>query len=183
MRPLRYSINLTLDGCVDHMAGTADEHVHRIATEQIAQADALILGRTTYELMEAAWKPPGMLAGMPEWTSPFAAAIDRAKKYVVSSTRQEFDWNTEILSGDLRTAVQELKDQPGDGLYVGGVQLPLALTELGLIDEYTFVVQPRFAGHGPWLFAGLSKYVDLDLVNSEPLSTGAVVLTYTPKGS
>src|SRR6185295_15525948 len=92
---------------------------------------------------------------MPVWMEPFARSIDAAKKYVVSSTLDHVDWNAELLRGDLKTAVQELKQQPGKGIYVGGVQLPLALAELGLIDEYEFVVHPKLAGHGPTLFAGL----------------------------
>ena len=183
MRPLRYSINLTLDGCCDHLAGTPNEDVHRHATQIIGQADALILGRVTYQLMESAWRPPGMLADMPAWMLPFGRTIDAAKKYVVSSTLGRVDWNAELLRGDLGSAVQELKEQPGQGLYVGGVQLPLALAELGLIDSYDFLVQPRIAGHGPTLFAGLSKYVDLELVSSEPLPSGVVLLRYVPRSS
>jgi dihydrofolate reductase len=95
---------------------------------------------------------------------PFAQTINAAKKYVVSSTVEQVDWNAELVRGHLRTAVQQLKRESGKGLLVGGVKLPLALTELGLIDEYEFVVHPRLAGHGPTLFAGLSKHVDLKLV-------------------
>src|SRR5690242_8943381 len=98
MRPLRYSINVTLDGCVDHEAGIPDEESHRHSTETIARADALIFGRTIYGMMESAWRPP-RAEGMPEWTEPFAAAIDSARKYVVSSTLDEVDWNAELLRG------------------------------------------------------------------------------------
>jgi len=118
---------------------------------------------------------------MPQWTEPFARTIDAAKKYVVSSTLDRVDWNAELLRGDLATAVQELKQQPGKGLYVGGVTLPLALAELGLIDEYEFIVQPRLAGHGPTLFAGLSKYIDLKLVGRQEFSSGAVAMRYVPR--
>ena len=111
---------------------------------------------------------------------PFARTIDAAKKYVVSSTLDRVDWNAELIRGDLGQAVQQLKQQPGRGLFVGGVTLPLALAELGLIDEYEFVVHPRLAGHGPTLFAGLSKYVDLNLVDHRPLGSGAVVMRYEP---
>jgi dihydrofolate reductase len=109
---------------------------------------------------------------------PFARTIDAAKKYVVSSTLERVDWNAELVRGDLEQAVQELKRESGKGLYVGGVKLPLALTELGLIDEYEFVVHPRLAGHGPTLFAGLSKPVDLKLVSQLELGSGAVALRY-----
>ncbi len=179
MRPLRYSINTTLDGCCDHRAGTPDEDTHRHATETIARADALILGRVIYEMMEEAWRPPGV-QGMPDWTVPFAEKIDAARKYVVSSTLDHVDWNAELLRGDLREAVLELKSQPGDGLYTGGLQLPLALAEMGLIDEYEFLVHPRIAGHGPTLFSGLSKYVDLRLVGRTYFDSGAVALRYEP---
>jgi dihydrofolate reductase len=115
---------------------------------------------------------------MPAWTEPFARTINAAKKYVVSSTLDRLDWNAELVRGDLGEAVRQLKRQPGNGLFVGGVKLPLALTELGLIDEYEIVVHPRLAGHGPTLFAGLSRHVDLKLVGRLELSSGAVAMQY-----
>jgi dihydrofolate reductase len=181
MRPLRYSINVTLDGCCDHRVGIADEDLHRHAMENIAQADALLLGRVTYEMMEAAWRSPAPGA-MPDWTKPFARTIDAAKKYVVSSTLDRVDWNAELVRGDLEKAVQQLKRESGKGLFVGGVKLPQALAELGLIDEYEFVVHPRLAGHGPTLFAGLSKHVDLKLVSRLEFGSGAVAMRYEPRG-
>ena len=183
MRPIRNSINVTLDGCCDHRAGIADEALHRHHAENIARADALIFGRVTYEMMEAAWRlsPSPSATAMPDWTKPFARTIDAAKKYVVSSTLERVDWNAELLRGDLGTAVQQLKREPGNGLFVGGVKLGLALTELGLIDEYEFVVQPRLAGHGPTLFAGLSKHVNLKLVGRQEFGSGAVAMRYEPR--
>ena len=180
MRPLRYSVNVTLDGCCDHQAGIADEELHRHHAANLAQADALIFGRVTYEMMEGAWRSPEP-GTMPDWTLPFARTIDAAKKYVVSSTLDEVDWNAELVTGDVGKAVEQLKQEPGQGLFVGGVQLPLALAELGLIDEYEIVVHPRLAGHGPQLFAGLSKYVDLQLVDREEFASGALALRYEPK--
>ena len=180
MRPLRFSINVTLDGCYDHRVMIPDEALHRHARENIAQADALLFGRVTYELMEAAWRPPASHA-MPDWTQPFARTIDAAKKYVVSSTLSQVDWNAELLRGDLAKAVEQLKRESGKGLFVGGVKLPLALAELGLIDEYEFVVHPRLAGHGPTLFAGLSKSVDLRLVSRLEFGSGAVAMRYEPR--
>ena len=156
MRPLRYSINVTLDGCCDHRESFADEDLHRHAVENLERADALLFGRVTYEMMEAAFRPRRRPMEA-DWTEPFARTIDAAKKYVVSSTLDRVDWNAELVRGDLGTAVQQLKREPGKGLFVGGVKLPLALAELGLIDEYEFVVHPRVVGHGPTLFAGLSK--------------------------
>jgi dihydrofolate reductase len=178
MRPLRFSINVTLDGCCDHRAGTPNEETHRHAEKGIEQADALIFGRVTYEMMEEAWRPPGQLEGMPDWMKPFGETIDAAKKYVVSSTLDQVDWNAELIDGNLENAVRELKSQPGEGLATGGVTLPLALAKLGLIDEYEFVVHPRIAGHGPTPFAGLSEYIDLRLVDREEFDSGAVAMKY-----
>lgn len=198
MRPLRYAINITLDGCCDHRAGVADEELHRFWAEYLAQSDALLFGRVTYQMMESAWRLPATGATpdwMADWMKPFARTIDAAKKYVVSSTLDpsKVDWNAELIRGrgrgDLKTAVERLKQLPGagpgpgagKGLFVGGVKFPLALAELGLIDEYEFVVQPRIAGHGPTLLAGLSKYVDLRLVGRREFASGAVALRYEPR--
>jgi dihydrofolate reductase len=181
MGPLRYSINVTLDGCCDHRAGVADEDLHRHAVENLERADALIFGRITYEMMQAAWRPPMRTGERPDWMEPFARTIDAAKKYVVSSTLDRVDWNAELVRGDLGKAVQQLKRESGKGLLVGGLQLPLALAELGLIDEYEFVVQPRLVGHGPTLFAGLSKLIDLKLVSRLEFASGAVAMRYEPR--
>jgi dihydrofolate reductase len=189
MRPLRYSINITLDGCCDHRAGSTDEELHRYWAETLAQADALLFGRITYEMMEAAWRLRGT-GGTPDWMAewmlPFARTIDAARKYVVSSTLPpaRVDWNAELVRGDLRTAVERLKREPGGagkGLFVGGVTLPLALAEMGLIDEYEFVVHPRIAGHGPTSFAGLSKHIDLKLISRREFDSGAVAMRYEPR--
>jgi dihydrofolate reductase len=185
MRPLRYSINVTLDGCVHHEAVSPDEELHRFWAEKLTEADALLYGRVTYEMMEAAWRPasggerPDWMAA---WMEPFARTIDAAKKYVVSSTQERVDWNAELVRGDLGEAVRRLKQEPGRGIGTGGVMLPLALAELGLIDEYEFVVHPRVAGHGPSLLAGLSKPLDLELVGRQELGSGAVAMRYVPRG-
>jgi dihydrofolate reductase len=158
--------------------------LHRHAAGIIGRADALLFGRVTYEMMEEAWRQPARTGVRPDWMEPwmepFARTIDAAKKYVVSSTLDQVDWNAELVHGDLGEAVRQLKREPGEGLFVGGVKLALALTELGLIDEYEFVVHPRLAGHGPTLFAGLSKHVDLKLVSRLELGSGAVALRYEP---
>jgi dihydrofolate reductase len=159
----------------------ADEDLHRHAVENLNQADALLFGRVTYEMMEAAWRLPMRTGAMPDWTEPFARTIDAAKKYVVSSTLNRVDWNAELVRGDLGKAVQQLKREPGKGLFMGGVTLPLALAELGLIDEYELIVHPRLAGHGPTLFAGLSKWVDLKLVGRQEFGSGAVAMRYEPR--
>jgi dihydrofolate reductase len=181
MRSLRYSINVTLDGCCDHREMIADADLHRHAAENLEWADALIFGRITYEMMEAAWRPPGQMVARPEWMEPFARTIDAAKKYVVSSTLPRVDWNAELVHGDLEKGVRQLKQASGKGLLVGGVKLPMALAELGLIDEYEIVVHPRLAGHGPALFAGLSKRVDLKLVDRLEFGSGAVAMRYEPR--
>jgi len=181
MRPLRYSINVTLDGCCDHRSITPDEDLFRNAVGNLNRADALLFGRVTYEMMEAAWRPSARTEVQPDWMQPFARAIDAAKKFVVSSTLHRVDWNAELVRGDIGKAVEQLKQEPGMGLFVGGVKLPLALAELGLIDEYEFVVHPRLVGHGPTLFAGLSKHLDLKLVSRLEFGSGAVAMRYEPR--
>jgi dihydrofolate reductase len=158
-----------------------DEDLHRHAVENLDQTDALLFGRVTYEMMEAAFRPSGRTGARPDWMEPFARTIDAAKKYVVSNTLERVDWNAELVRGDLGKAVQQLKQASGKGLLVGGVKLPQALAELGLIDEYEFVVQPRLAGHGPTLFAGLSKRIDLRLVSRLEFGSGAVAMRYEPR--
>ncbi len=184
MRPLRYSINVTLDGCCHHEAGIPpDEESMSFWTAEMERSDAMLFGRVTYEMMESAWRRPATGPWpdwMDEWEIPFAEAIDRKMKYVVSSSLDRADWNAELVRGDLGEAVQRLKDEPGEGLSVGGVTLPLALADLGLIDEYAFVVQPVLAGHGPTLFAGLRERIQLELVERQDFRSGAVVLRYRP---
>jgi dihydrofolate reductase len=184
MRPLRYSINVTLDGCCHHEAGLPpDDQSMRYWTAQMEQADALIFGRVTYEMMESAWRRPATGTWpdwMEPWQLPFAEAIDGAAKYVVSATLSDVDWNAQLLRGDLRAAVQQLKDEPGELLWVGGVTLPLALADLGLIDEYEFVVQPVLAGRGPTLLAGLRERIELELVDRRDFTSGAFAVRFRP---
>jgi dihydrofolate reductase len=182
---LRYSINVTLDGCCDHREGIADEELHRHAAQNLEQADALLFGRVIYEMMESAWREPAQTGVRPDWMEPwmlpFARTIDAAKKYVVSSTLDRVDWNAELVRGDLRTAVEQLKRDSGRGLLTGGVTLPLALAEMGLIDEYEIIVHPRIAGHGPTLLTRLSKHIDLRLVSRLEFGSGAVAMRYEPR--
>lgn len=184
MRPLRYSINITLDGCCHHEAGPPpDEESMRYWAEEMARADALVFGRVTYQMMESAWRKPATGAWpdwMQEWEVPFAEAMDRARKHVVSGTLGGVDWNAELVQGDLGTAIRQLKQEPGEGLWVGGVTLPLALADLGLIDEYEFLVQPVIAGHGPTLLAGLRERIRLELVDRHQFRSGALALRYRP---
>ena len=183
MRPLHYSINVTLDGCCDHREGVPDEESHRYWAAAVARADAVLFGRVTYQMMEEAWRRPES-GSWPEWMVAsdieFAEALDATPKYVVSSTLTEVDWNSELIRGDLGAAVRQLKHEPGNGVFVGGVTLPLALADLGLIDEYEFVVNPVIAGHGPRLLDGLRDRVDLELVGRHEFRSGAVALRYRP---
>lgn len=186
MQPLRYSINVTLDGRCEHTAIEANEEMHRHGVEVIAGADALIFGRVIYGMMESAWREPAETGvrpeWMPDWMMSFARTIHAAKKYVVSNTLTHADWNSEIVRGDqLQAKVRELKRQTGRGLYTGGVTLPLALAEMGLIDEYTFVVHPRLAGHGRAPLAGLSKPLDLKLIDRREFASGAAAMRYEVK--
>jgi dihydrofolate reductase len=179
MGRLLYSINVTLDGCVDHRSALADEALHRHAMDGLARADALIFGRVTYQMMEEAWRPPASDA-MPAWTQPFARVMDAARKYVVSSMLESVDWHSELVRGDLGEAVRAIKDDV-DELRTGGVRLPTALAELGLIDEYELVVHPRVYGQGPRLLDGLTTPLDLELVGSEDVGSGVVAKRYVPR--
>lgn len=179
MRPLRYSINVTLDGCCDHEAMAGGEEMHRHAAEGLQRVDALLFGRVVYQMMESAFRFPHGVAADP--SDPFARTIDAAKKYVVSSTLSQVDWNAELLRGDLAGAVGRLKAMPGKGILTGGVKLPLALAELGLIDEYEIIVHPHVAGRGPTLLSGLSRRLDLRLIDRQELASGALALRYEPK--
>ena len=181
MRPLRYSINVTLDGCCDHRAGSADEELHRYWAETLAQADALLFGRVTYEMMEAYW--PAVARGdveAPPSLREWAVKLDAKPKYVVSSTRTDFPWtNSHHIAGDLRTGVQKLKDATPAGVLLGSGKLATELDRLDLIDEYKFLVHPRIAGHGPTLYqSGLPGTRRLELVSSTPLRNGAVAMHY-----
>jgi hypothetical protein len=132
MRPLRYSINVTLDGCCDHRAITPDEDLHRHAAENLDRADALLCSRVTYEMMEAAFRPPARTGARPDWMEPFARTIDAAKKYVVSSTLDRVDWNAELVRGDLGKAVQQLEREPGKGLARGRREAPPGVGGAGI---------------------------------------------------
>jgi dihydrofolate reductase len=178
---LTFGFNVTLDGCVDHQEGIADDETHAFFTGLMDVAGAMLWGRVTYEMMESHW--PAVARGdtaaapaMRQW----ATALDAKPKYVVSSTRRDFPWcNSHLVSGDLRSGVQTLKDATPAGVLLGSGQLANALDRLDLIDEYRFLVHPRIAGHGPTLHqGGLAGTRRLDLVAATPLRNGVVALHY-----
>jgi dihydrofolate reductase len=178
---LTFSINVTLDGCVDHQEGIADDETHAHFTRLLDEAGAVLWGRVTYEMMESSWPAVARgdqeaLPALREW----AVKLDAKPKYVVSSTRTDFPWaNSHLIAGDLRTSVQELKDATPTGVLLGSGKLATELDRLDLIDEYKFLVQPRIAGHGPTLYqTGLPSTRRLELVSATPFRNGAVAMYY-----
>lgn len=178
---LTFSINVTLDGCVDHREGVADDESHAFYTRLIEAAGAMLWGRVTYEMMESYW--PLVARGeveAPQAMRDWALTLEDMPKYVVSSTRSDFPWTrSHHLQGDLRTAVQELKDRTPDGVLLGSGALATELDRMDLIDEYRLMVHPMIAGHGPTLYgAGLPSTRRLELISAQPLNSGAVALHY-----
>ena len=178
---LTFSLNLTLDGCVDHREGIADDETHAFFTRLMDEAGAMLWGRVTYEMMESHW--PLVARGdidAPPALKEWALKLDAKPKYVVSSTRTDFAWtNSHLIAGDLRAGVQAVKDATPAGVLLGSGALANALDRLDLIDEYLFLIHPRIAGHGPTLFqAGLPATRRLELISTQPLRSGAVALRY-----
>lgn len=178
---LTFSLNITLDGCIDHQEGIADDETHAYFTELMNESGTMLWGRTTYEMMESYWPAVargeiGAPAALVEW----AQALEVKPKYVVSSRRNDFPWtNSHHLSGDLAEAVTALKAATPAGVLVGSAQLATALDRLELIDEYKFLVHPRIAAHGPKLYeSGLPSTRRLELISAAPLSNGVVAMHY-----
>jgi dihydrofolate reductase len=174
-------MNITLDGCVDHNEGIADDETHAFFTRLMDESGAMLWGRVTYEMMESYW--PAVARGdveVPAAMREWAVKLDAKPKYVVSSTRRDFAWtNSHHIAGDLRTEVQKLKDATPDGVLIGSGKLATELDRLDLIDEYRFLVHPRIAGHGPTLYeSGLPSTRRLELISAEPLRNGAVSMHY-----
>ena len=185
MGSLTFSYNVTLDGCVDHREGIADDETHTHYTRLLDESGAMLWGRTTYELMESYW--PLVARGeveAPAAIRDWAVTLEDKPKYVVSATRSDFPWNnSHRLEGDLRTAVQDLKDQTPDGVLLGSGKLASALDRLDLIDEYRFLVHPMITGHGPTLYGGLLDSARrLELISAEPMSNGAIIVHYRRAG-
>ena len=181
MGRLTFCLNLTLDGCVDHREGIADDETHAFFTRLMDESGAMLWGRVTYEMMEAYW--PAVARGdrqAPPTMRAWAVKLEAKPKYVVSSTRTDFPWaNSHHLPGDLRASVRKLKDATPAGVLLGSGRLATELDRLDLIDEYTFLVHPRIAGHGPTLYqGGLPATRRLELVSSTPLHNGAIILRY-----
>ena len=185
MGRLTFSLNLTLDGCIDHQEGIADDETHAFFTHLMEEGGAMLWGRVTYEMMEGYW--PAVARGevaAPPAIHEWAVKLETKPKYVVSSTRTAFSWtNTHPVTGDLRTEVQKLKDAKPAGVLLGSASLANTLDRLDLIDEYVFLVHPRIAGHGPTLYqGGLPGTRRLDLVAARPLRNGAVAMHYRRAG-
>jgi len=182
---LTFSLNLTLDGCVDHREGIADDETHAFFTRLMDESGAMLWGRTTYEMMEGYW--PAVARGevdAPPAIKGWAVKLDAKAKYVVSTTRTDYAWNnSHHLKGDLRASVQALKDATPQGVLLGSGKLALALDRMGLIDEYRFLVHPRIAGHGPTLFGGgLEGTRGLKLVDVRTMGNGVVAVHYRRVG-
>jgi dihydrofolate reductase len=180
---LTFGINVTLDGCVDHREGIADDETHALFTHLMDDAGAMLWGRVTYEMMESFW--PSVARGevaAPPAIREWADKLETKRKYVVSSTRSAYSWtNSTHIAGDLRTQVQALKDATPRGVLVGSGMLAIALDRLDLIDEYKFLVHPRIAGHGPTLYqSGLVATRRLELVELTRLRNGSVFMHYRP---
>ena len=178
---LTFGINVTLDGCIDHRAGIADDETHAHFTRLLEDSGAMLWGRVTYEMMESYW--PAVARGdeeAPPAIREWAVKLEGKPKYVVSATRTDFPWTTSHhIAGDLRTSVQELKAATPAGVLVGSVALAAALDRLDLIDEYQFLVQPRIAGHGPTLYqSGLPDMRRLELISARPLRNGTIATHY-----
>lgn len=176
---LTFALNVTLDGCIDHREGIADDELHDHFTQLMDEAGAILFGRVTYELMESAWPAVARDENAPRARRDWARKLEAKPKYVVSASRRDFPWrNTFRVEGDLHEAVRALKEQTPRGVLVGAPTLSAALERLGLIDEYQFVVHPVLAGHGPTLFQGLERSRRLDLVSTKRLASGAMALHY-----
>ena len=178
---LTFSINVTLDGCVDHEEGIADDETHDFFTRLMDENGAMLWGRITYEMMESYW--PAVARGdveAPPAVRDWAIKLDAKPKYVVSSERKDFPWtNSHHIAGDLSTSVQRLKETTAAGVLLGSGKLAAELDRLDLIDEYRFLVHPRIAGHGPTLYqTGLRSARQLELVSANPLRNGAVAMHY-----
>lgn len=182
MRKLIAGFNLSLDGYCDHTLGIPDDDLHEHYNDLLRNADTLLYGRITYELMESYWplivnEPTGNKA-----EDDFAVLIDNISKILYSRTRDEVRWkNTELKRELVKEEVQALKSQPGKNILAGSRSMIAALTRLDLIDEYQLCIMPMIAGSGLEFFADMKQRVDLTLTNTKTFTSGAIVLYYEPK--
>jgi dihydrofolate reductase len=181
MRKLIAAINMTLDGFCDHTAMIADDEIHQHYNELLRNADTLLFGRITYQLMESYW--PSVVKN-PTGNKPmdeFAVLIDNISKIVFSRTLKNVNWkNTKLKREVIREEVLELKQQAGKNILVGSPSLIVALTHLNLIDEYQLGIQPIILGSGLPLFKNIKDRVNLKLLKTKPFGCGAVFLNYEP---
>ena len=181
MRNLIFGINTTLDGCVDHTKQMADEETHEYFTQLMRDADLVVYGRKTYQLMVPFWPEVAKNQSMSQASNEFARTFDSINKIVFSRTldRGE-DRNTRIVRANLRDEILKLKQEQGKNILTGGVDIPSQLIELGLVDEYRFVVGPVVAGEGRRLLEGVSlpEELQLKLVESKVFKSGCVALRY-----
>jgi dihydrofolate reductase len=178
---LTFSINVTLDGCVDHREGVADDETHDFFTRLMDVGGAMLWGRVTYEMMECYW--PAVARSddeVPPAIQEWALLLEAKPKCVVSSTRQNFPWtNRHHIAGDVRVGVRKLKDTTPAGVLLGSGKLATELDRLDMIDEYKLLVHPRIAGHGPTQHErGLPRTRRLELISAKPLHSGAVAVHY-----
>lgn len=181
MRNLIYAINVTLDGVCDHTKMNAEEELHGFYTRLIRdEIDVFVYGRKTYELMVPYWPDVAKDESATESDKEFAGAFDSKNKVVFSKTLTTADEKTRIVRSGLREEILKLKQEPGKSILAGGVSIPSQLIELGLVDEYHFVVQPILAGGGTRLLEGihLPEKLQLKLAESKVLKSGSVALRY-----
>jgi dihydrofolate reductase len=181
MRKLIFAINTTLDGCVDHTKQFADDETHEFFTQLMRDVDLQVFGRKTYQLMVPYWPDVAKSQSMTKASNEFARAFVSINKIVFSRTLASAeDKNTRIVRTDLRDEILKLKQEPGKNILVGGVSIPSQLIELGLVDEYCFVVGPIVAGEGRRLLEGssLPERLQLKLVDSRIFKSGCVALRY-----
>ena len=181
MRNLVFDINITLDGCCDHTKAIADAEMHEYFTDLLRGADLLVFGRITYQLMVPFWPEVAKNQSMTKALNEFAKAFDSVNKIVFSRTLDSVeDKNTRVVRTDLHDEILKLKQEEGKDILTGGVSLPSQLIELGLVDEYRFVVGPIVVGEGRRLMndVSLPESLQLRLVESKIFKSGCVALRY-----
>ena len=181
MRNVIFAINITLDGCVDHTRQVADDETHEYFTDLLREVDLLVFGRKTYQLMVPFWPDVAKNQSMTKASNEFARTFDSIEKIVFSrSLDGAEDKNTRIVGTNLRDEILRLKEEPGKNILVGGVDIPSQLIELGLVDEYRFVVQPIVAGEVRRLLEGVSlrERLQLKLIESKTFKSGCIALRY-----